>query len=58
MTKPVLVAHGERPREGGPDRKEVEVAVGVLIRDDGAFLLTSRPAGKVYAGGGEEESGY
>jgi 8-oxo-dGTP diphosphatase len=40
----------------------VEVAVGVLIREDGAFLLTSRPAGKVYAGywefpGGKLESG-
>jgi 8-oxo-dGTP diphosphatase len=45
VTKPVLVAHGERPREGGPDRKEVEVAVGVLLRPDGTFLLTSRPPG-------------
>jgi 8-oxo-dGTP diphosphatase len=58
----VLVAHGERPREGGPDRKQVEVAVGVLIRADGAFLLTSRPPGKVYEGywefpGGKVESG-
>jgi 8-oxo-dGTP diphosphatase len=61
-TQAVLVADGERPREGGPDRKEVEVAVGVLIRGDGAFLLTSRPAGKVYAGywefpGGKVEPG-
>jgi 8-oxo-dGTP diphosphatase len=60
--KPILVAHGDRPREGGPDRKEVEVAVGVLIREDGAFLLTSRPPGKVYAGywefpGGKVEAG-
>ncbi|MDQ6882224.1 MAG: NUDIX domain-containing protein [Pseudomonadota bacterium] len=58
----VLVADGERPREGGPDRKEVEVAVGVLLRADGAFLLTSRPAGKVYEGywefpGGKIEPG-
>jgi len=58
----VLVADGDRPREGGPDRKEVEVAVGVLIRGDGAFLLTSRPEGKVYAGywefpGGKVEAG-
>jgi 8-oxo-dGTP diphosphatase len=57
-----LVADASLPRDGGPDRKEVEVAVGVLIRDDGAFLLTSRPAGKVYAGywefpGGKVESG-
>jgi 8-oxo-dGTP diphosphatase len=38
-----------------------EVAVGVLIREDGAFLLTSRPTGKAYAGywefpGGKLES--
>ncbi|OOG41195.1 NUDIX domain-containing protein [Polaromonas sp. A23] len=44
----VLVADGERPREGGADRKVVDVAVGVLVRPDGDFLLTSRPPGKVY----------
>ena len=27
-----------------------EVAVGILVRTDGALLLTSRPPGKVYAG--------
>ena len=58
----VLVADGDRPREGGIDRKEVDVAVGVLIRPDGSFLLTSRPPGKVYAGywefpGGKLEAG-
>ncbi len=58
----VLVADGERPREGGSDRPEVQVAVGVLVRPDGRFLLTSRPAGKVYAGywefpGGKLEPG-
>jgi 8-oxo-dGTP diphosphatase len=58
----VLVADGERPREGGADRKVVDVAVGVLIRPDGDFLLTSRPPGKVYEGywefpGGKLESG-
>ena len=58
----VLVADGERPREGGPQRKEVAVAVGVLVREDGCFLLTSRPEGKVYAGywefpGGKVEAG-
>ena len=62
MKAPVLVAHGERPREGGPDRQEVQVAVGVLVRADGCFLLTSRPAGKVYEGywefpGGKLEPG-
>lgn len=58
----VLVADGDRPREGGADRKEVDVAVGVLVRADGSFLLTSRPSGKVYAGywefpGGKLEAG-
>ena len=56
------MADGDRPREGGVGRAEVEVAVGVLIRADGAFLLTSRPTGKVYAGywefpGGKLEAG-
>ena len=32
------------------ERKPVDVAVGVLIDAQGRFLLTSRPAGKVYAG--------
>ena len=57
-----LVADGDRPRQGGPGRKEVDVAVGVLIRPDGSFLLTSRPSGKVYEGywefpGGKLEEG-
>lgn len=61
MTPPLL-ADPQLAREGGPDRKVVEVAVGVLIREDGAFLLTSRPEGKAYAGywefpGGKVESG-
>ena len=44
-----LVADPQRPRDGGADRPVVEVAVGILIRGDGSFLMTSRPAGKVYA---------
>lgn len=57
-----LVADGDRPREGGPDRKAVDVAVGVLLDAEGRFLLTSRPEGKVYAGywefpGGKLEAG-
>ena len=57
-----LQADGHLPREGAGDRKTVEVAVGVLIRPDGAFLLTTRPPGKVYAGywefpGGKLEAG-
>lgn len=59
---PVVVADGDRPREGGPDRKTVDVAVGVLIKPNGDFLLTSRPPGKVYEGywefpGGKLETG-
>ena len=58
----VLVADAQRPRDGGADRPVVDVAVGVLIRADGDFLLTSRPAGKVYDGywefpGGKLEAG-
>jgi len=58
----ILVADGDRPREGGPGRAIVEVAVGVLVRADGRFLLTSRPEGKVYSGywefpGGKVEPG-
>ncbi len=33
-----------------PSRQPIEVAVGVLIDPDGRFLMTSRPAGKLYAG--------
>jgi len=32
------------------DRSLVQVAVGVLVLEDGSFLLTSRPTGKAYAG--------
>jgi len=57
-----LRADPDRPREGGPDRPLVDVAVGVLLQPDGRFLLTSRPPGKVYAGywefpGGKLEAG-
>lgn len=58
----MLVADAALPRKGGADRAVVDVAVGVLIRADGEFLLTSRPVGKVYAGcwefpGGKLEPG-
>lgn len=45
-----IIADPHARREGGTNRNVVEVAVGVLIRPDGAFLLTSRPHGKAYAG--------
>ena len=62
MSPPPLVADADLARQGGPDRPVVDVAVGVLIGPDGDFLLTSRPAGKVYAGywefpGGKLEPG-
>ena len=62
LVTPVLMADAAEPRQGGADRKVVEVAVGVLIRSDGRFLLTSRPPGKVYEGywefpGGKLEQG-
>jgi 8-oxo-dGTP diphosphatase len=59
MPNAVLVVDG-----GGStgERPVTDVAVGVLIAPDGAFLLTSRPEGKVYAGywefpGGKLEAG-
>lgn len=44
------------------ERKHTEVAVGILIRGDGALLLSTRPEGKPYAGywefpGGKIEAG-
>ena len=58
----LLVADPRARRTGGADRPVTEVAVGVLVRQDGNFLLTSRPAGKAYAGywefpGGKLEKG-
>jgi 8-oxo-dGTP diphosphatase len=43
-------------------RKHTEVAVGILVRPDGALLLSTRPPGKPYAGywefpGGKIEAG-
>lgn len=66
MSDALLVADGERARvdlqAGQSERAVVDVAVGVLLRTDGQFLLTSRPEGKVYAGywefpGGKLEAG-
>jgi 8-oxo-dGTP diphosphatase len=65
MTQGLLVADGERTREDlsadQAERAVVDVAVGVLLQGE-AFLLTSRPEGKVYAGywefpGGKLEAG-
>jgi 8-oxo-dGTP diphosphatase len=56
----VRVVDADQPRSA--DRHLVQVAVGVLVRADHAFLLTSRPEGKAYAGfwefpGGKLEAG-
>lgn len=57
-----LVVDQDLVRDGQAERPVTEVAVGVLIDASGAFLLTSRPPGKVYAGfwefpGGKLEPG-
>ena len=51
MTELVLVVDPHDPRiDVELPRPPVEVAVGVLIKADGSFLLTSRPPGKAYCG--------
>ena len=62
MNAPTLVVDADPGVERPADRPVVDVAVGLLIAPDGRFLLTSRPAGKVYAGywefpGGKLEAG-
>lgn len=47
---PRLIADPRQPRSSAADRPLTDVAVGILIREDAHFLLTSRPPGKVYAG--------
>ncbi|MEY4294698.1 MAG: hypothetical protein RLY82_386 [Pseudomonadota bacterium] len=44
----VITADGNLARVG--NRKITEVAVGVLIDNEGRYLMTTRPEGKVYAG--------
>lgn len=62
MSSTVLVVDADPGVERPVDRSVVDVAVGLLIANDGRFLLTSRPVGKVYAGywefpGGKLEAG-
>ncbi len=57
----ILQADPERARQTGHG-KVVDVAVGILIRPDGHFLMSSRPEGKAYSGywefpGGKFEPG-
>ncbi|HEX7638496.1 MAG TPA: NUDIX domain-containing protein [Burkholderiaceae bacterium] len=56
-----IVDSADAPSRYG-ERPVTDVAVGVLVDPQGRFLLTSRPAGKVYAGywefpGGKLEAG-
>lgn len=56
----IEVGDDARPSDVGPE--PIDVAVGVLIRDDGSFLLAERPEGKAMAGhwefpGGKLEAG-
>lgn len=58
----VLVVDAEQPRPSALARPLVDVAVGLLLREDGRFLLCTRPPGKAYAGywefpGGKLEAG-
>ena len=50
------------PAAAVPARQHTEVAVGILLRADGALLLSTRPPGKAYEGywefpGGKIEAG-
>ena len=49
-------------RPSSPGVEPIDVAVGVILRPDGTYLLGRRPAGRVYAGwwefpGGKVEAG-
>lgn len=64
MSDGVWVVDGAQPRapHNADQRPVVDVAVGILLDSHGRYLLTSRPAGKVYAGywefpGGKLEPG-
>jgi 8-oxo-dGTP diphosphatase len=46
----VKVVDSEIARTDLGQRSITEVAVGILIRPNGDFLMTTRPAGKAYAG--------
>jgi 8-oxo-dGTP diphosphatase len=62
MAEPVLVVDGGGAAAADRERTVTEVAVGILIDPQGRYLLTTRPAGKAYAGywefpGGKLEAG-
>jgi 8-oxo-dGTP diphosphatase len=58
----LVVDAGQARSSQEGDRPVTDVAVGILLAPDGAFLLTTRPPGKAYAGywefpGGKLEEG-
>jgi 8-oxo-dGTP diphosphatase len=58
----ILVVDGGGVADNGAERSVTEVAVGILVDDQGRYLLTSRPSGKAYSGywefpGGKLEPG-
>jgi 8-oxo-dGTP diphosphatase len=50
LSPTVLVVDGALQRGPEPNRRLVEVAVGILLASSGLMLLTTRPPGKAYAG--------
>ena len=46
----IKVVDSETVRTELGNRSITEVAVGILVRPNGDFLMTTRPAGKAYAG--------
>jgi 8-oxo-dGTP diphosphatase len=62
MNENRLIADPQISRPAELGRRVTEVAVGLLLKAEGAFLLTTRPKGKVYEGywefpGGKLEAG-
>jgi 8-oxo-dGTP diphosphatase len=62
MSDSVLMVDADHSRDSSKDRPVVDVAVGVLIKPGGKFLLTTRPEGKANPGnwefpGGKLEAG-
>ncbi len=50
MNSAALVVDADLDHPRPADRAVIDVAVGVLVDHHGAYLLTTRPPGKVYAG--------
>ncbi len=50
MNVSTLVVDADRDHPRPADRAVVDVAVGLLMDGNDAYLLTTRPSGKVYAG--------